>query len=186
MLAAHVVISTYGFWLPNDPRGSWSQYVGNRRLHQFGDATKVTTHRSVARRSHDRTKRLAAKRILKYPAVRLTGVQAQAACSGFSQAIREGGYAVYACAILPDHAHLVVARHLRSMPVIAGHLKGRATRELRERELWLPDRPVWGRRSWAVFLDLPADVLRAIRYAEQNPAKEGKPRQCWSFVTPFD
>ena len=24
----HLIISAYGFWLPNDPRGSWSDFVG--------------------------------------------------------------------------------------------------------------------------------------------------------------
>lgn len=24
----HLIISGYGFWLPNDPRGSWSEFVG--------------------------------------------------------------------------------------------------------------------------------------------------------------
>jgi len=25
----HVIFGMYGFWLPNDPRGSWSDYVGS-------------------------------------------------------------------------------------------------------------------------------------------------------------
>ena len=28
VLVAHVIITAYGFWLPNDPRGSWSDFVG--------------------------------------------------------------------------------------------------------------------------------------------------------------
>src|SRR4051812_43899841 len=28
----HVIFSTYGFWLPNDPRGSWSDFVGSWEL----------------------------------------------------------------------------------------------------------------------------------------------------------
>ncbi|HEX6987182.1 MAG TPA: hypothetical protein VF170_17515 [Planctomycetaceae bacterium] len=186
MLAAHIVISAYGFWLPNDPRGSWSQYVGSRELFVFGPATTVTTHRSLAARPHDRSARLAAKRSLKHPPARMTGLQAQAAGHGFARAVREAGYVIYACAILPDHAHLVVARHEHPAPMVAGHLKGRATRTLRMRDLWPDDRPLWGRRSWAVFLDSPTDVTRAVRYVEQNPPRDGKPRQRWSFVTPYD
>ena len=48
ILASHVIFSTYGFWLPNDPRGSWSDFVGNWELTRFGKATTVTTHRSLA------------------------------------------------------------------------------------------------------------------------------------------
>ena len=25
VIAQHLVFTTYGFWLPNDPRGSWSE-----------------------------------------------------------------------------------------------------------------------------------------------------------------
>jgi hypothetical protein len=43
----------------------------------------------------------------------------------------------------------------------------------------------WARGRWKVFLDCLEDVYRAIRYVEENPLKEGKPPQRWSFVTPF-
>jgi hypothetical protein len=36
-----------------------------------------------------------------------------------------------------------------------------------------------------VFVDSTEDVVRAIRYVENNPVKEGKRRQRWSFVEPF-
>ena len=43
----------------------------------------------------------------------------------------------------------------------------------------------WGRGAWSVFLDAPEDITRCIRYVENNPIKDGKPRQSWSFVTPY-
>ena len=67
-----------------------------------------------------------------------------------------------------------------------GHFKARATRRLRMDGPWVKDmRPVWADRGWKVYLDMPVDVRRAISYVEQNPVKEGKPLQVWSFVTPF-
>ena len=72
-IAYHVAFSAYGFWLPNDPRGSWSDYVFAPRLRQFGPATKVHTRQSVARVEHDYRQRTAAKRALKYPAVVFNG-----------------------------------------------------------------------------------------------------------------
>ena len=48
-LAYHVVLGAYGFWLPNDPRGSWSDYVRSWELFVAGGpATKTETGRSVA------------------------------------------------------------------------------------------------------------------------------------------
>jgi len=130
--------------------------------------------------------RLAAKSALKYGPVKLTGRQALAVGQGFIAAIAESGYSVHACAILPEHAHLVVRRHSRGVTQIVGHLKARATQRLIAEELW-PDaeRPVWGRKCWRVFLNDEEDVRRAIAYVERNPLKEGKPAQKWSFVVSF-
>ena len=44
---------------------------------------------------------------------------------------------------------------------------------------------MWAEQQWKVFLDDEQGIEAAIRYVEENPVKEGKPRQKWSFVTPF-
>jgi hypothetical protein len=81
---------------------------------------------------------------------------------------------------------MVVGRHERKIRVIVGHLKGRATQRLVADGLWPEgERPVWARKSWAVFLDAPTDMRRAIAYVENNPRKEQKPRQRWSFVEKY-
>ena len=186
VLGYHAIFGAYGFWLPNDPRGSWSQFVGCWELTRFGKATKTDTRRSVAGAPHDRRLRQEAKRALKYTPVQFTGQQALAASQGFEQAMQEGGYVVYACSILPEHVHLVIGRHPRSIGRIVGHLKTRATQRLSKEKLWPKDgQPVWADGAWKVFLDSPEALARAIRYVEGNPAKEGKPPQRWSFVTPL-
>ena len=35
----HVILPMYGFWLPNDPRGSWSDFVRKWELVRFGRAS---------------------------------------------------------------------------------------------------------------------------------------------------
>src|SRR5262249_33098542 len=101
----HVIFSAYGFWLPNDPRGSWSDFVGAWELFRYGRATKTTERRSLAYREHDRELRKAAKSALKYPAVEFTGVQARAVARGFALYFEKAAVPVWACAILPDHVH---------------------------------------------------------------------------------
>ena len=186
VIAYHVIFSTYGFWLPNDPRGSWSDFVGTWELVRFGRATKVDTRRSVAAVAHDTRLRSEAKHALKHAPVVLTGEQALAVGRGFAQAVRESGYAVHACAILPEHVHLVLGHSDRTVGRIVGHLKTRARQYLARDGLWPdPQRPAWGKKNWKVFLYTPEDVRRAIAYVEANPEREGKPRQRWSFVVPF-
>jgi hypothetical protein len=74
ILAFHFILSAYGFWLPNDPRGSWSDCIRNFELLRFGPATKVNTTRSLAAEPHDEQLRLAAIQALRYPPVEFTGI----------------------------------------------------------------------------------------------------------------
>jgi REP element-mobilizing transposase RayT len=186
VIAYHTIFSTYGFWLPNDPRGSWSEFVGSWELFWFGPATKTESRQSVAAAGHDRALRLAAKGALKYPPVEFSGRQALATGQGFARACHESGYVVHACSILPNHVHAVIARHEHEIERMVVHLKGRATQRLKTDGLWPADeRPVWAKGCWRVYLNSAEDVRRAVAYVEANPAKEGKPRQHWSFVTPF-
>jgi REP element-mobilizing transposase RayT len=181
-----VVWGAYGFWLPNDPRGSWSDFVGSWRLARFGPATKIESRRSVAGAAHDRQLRVATKTALKFPPVHLTGRQALAIGQGFSAALTESAYKIYACAILPEHVHLVIKSSERPITMAVAHLKGRATQQLKSAGLWPdPTKPVWAKKCWRVFLNNEEEVLHAIAYVENNPLKEGKPRQRWSFVVPF-
>ena len=112
VIASHVIFSTYGFWLPNDPRGSWSEFVGAWELFRAGGhATKTTDTRSLAKDPHDRQKRLATKAVLSRPPVRFSGIQARAVGRGFAEYVKKSSLAVWACAVMPDHVHLVTARH---------------------------------------------------------------------------
>ena len=130
VLGYHVIFGAYGFWLPNDPRGSWSDFVGSWELFRFGPATKVETRRSVAHQPRDSALRQAAKAALKYPAVQFNGLQARAIGGGFGRFAVRSGIKIWACAILPEHVHLVIARHSYVVELIVKLLKGDASRQL--------------------------------------------------------
>jgi len=130
ILAYHSIFCAYGFWLPNDPRGSWSDFVRNWELVRFGQATKTDVRRSVAAAGHDAAARRRAKQALRYPPVMFTGRQALAIGRAFAQAVAESGYVIRACSILPEHMHTVIARCGRRIERIVGHLKARATQQL--------------------------------------------------------
>lgn len=190
----HVIFTAYGFWLPNDPRGSGSVCVRVEELRQFGPATKVTTRRSVARKPHDVRRRLAAKAELTYPPVTFSGIQARAIGRGFEEYVTQSGVTVWACSILPAHVHLVLARYRYNAETMVTQFKAAATRQLLAeglhplaayREEGGPLPHCWGKGRRKVFLNDDADILRSIRYVEENPLREGKPAQRWRFVTPF-
>ena len=61
----HATISAYGFWLPNDPRGSWSDFVAAYELFRYGGpATKTDQRRSLPHDRHDAVVRRETKRHL--------------------------------------------------------------------------------------------------------------------------
>jgi REP element-mobilizing transposase RayT len=188
----HLIFATYGFWLPNDPRGSWSEFVGSWDLLCYGPATKTTARHSVAARQHDTQQRLAAKQALKYPPVEFTGLQAREVGRAFAGYVERSQLPVWACAIMPDHVHLVVGKPRIQIEQLAIQLKGEATEQLLRAGLHPlarfqanEKRPpkCWSRGQWKVYLD-PDDVLRAIEYVNNNPIKAGLPRQTYPFITP--
>ena len=194
VLGYHVIFGAYGFWLPNDPRGSWSDFIGSWELFRYGRATKTTETVSLAYREHDSSRRLAAKQALKHPPVLFSGIQARAIGRGFAHYVERSGLIVWACAILPDHVHLVLGRHRLRAEQLVIQLKGDATERLIEEGIHpfghIKDkngRPpkCFARGEWKVFLDSPEDIARAIRYVEENTVKEGKKLQRWRFVVPF-
>jgi len=194
VLAYHLIITAYGFWLPNDPRGSWSDFVRSWELLRFGEATKTDERRSLARKPHDRAKRLEAKKSLIRDADEFSGRQALAIAHGFADYCHRSGCVIYQCAILPTHTHLVIARHWYKIEQISRLLKGAASTALLNEglhpfaDVHYADRRCpspWARGEWSVFLDSPESILRAIRYVRDNPLRERLPIQKWSFATPY-
>ena len=191
----HLILPAYGFWLPNDPRGSWSEAVRKWELVRFGSARKTIERRSLDSLSErELASREAAKRVLRYPPVHFSGTQSQAIAAGFAQRAARSNYTLWACAILPEHTHLVVARHTYIAERIAIQLKAAATRELMSRSLHpfaqfaKPGRTppkMWAANHWKVYLDSEESIVNAIQYVNANPQREHLPSQHWSFVAPF-
>ena len=189
VLGYHLILTYYGFWLPNDPRGSWSEFVGAFDLLRYGDATKVTVRRSHAADAHDRRRRLEAKEELQRPPVVLDGAQCWSVAKGFEYRLKKDGVPIYALAVLPEHAHLVVGRGERSIEQLRTRLKAAAGKRLRMdgRHPLAEEETVklFARGGWKVFIDDDRQMGAAVAYTERNPEKEGKPRQKWGFVKPY-
>jgi REP element-mobilizing transposase RayT len=190
----HVILTMYGYWLPNDPRGSWSDFVGRWELLQFGRPIRTMDRKSLAELTQaERSRRDAAQKALLYPAVTLDDQQIDSVANGFAEVVRNNGYTIWACAFMPQHTHLVIARHTYKVEQIATLLKGAATRRISRDGLhplkqFESDGKIplmWASRCWKVYLDSDEAIERAIRYVENNPIEEGKPKQEWPFVTPF-
>lgn len=190
----HVILPMYGVWLPNDPRGAWSDFIWKWELLRYGRPSKTLERRELQELSDAEIRqRDAARKQLQYPPVVLTGLQAQSIGQGFAITVKKSGYTVWACAILPQHTHLVVARHTYKVEQIANLMKGGASKQILKDERhplqsFAKDGKyprMWAERRWKVYLDSEEQIETAIRYVEDNPVEEDKPRQHWKFVIPF-
>src|SRR5690606_32704160 len=113
---------------------------------------------------------------------------------GFAIAASEADYIIHALAILPDHVHVIMARHPRHIDLIASHLKAKATRQMSVEDIHplaahaAPTGRIpspWARNYWCPFIDSIEYMYAAIRYVEQNPIKAGHSPQHWRLVTPY-
>jgi REP element-mobilizing transposase RayT len=164
-------------------------------LVRFGPPTEPEQRRSMGELTPEElAAREAARLALNYPSVTLTGKQAAAIGQGFSEKAARSNYTIWACAILPEHTHMVIARHRYRVEQIANLLKGAATTQLLKERChplaqFATGRPrpprMWSEHEWKVYLDSEDAIENAIAYVEQNPVKEEKPKQSWKFVEPF-
>ena len=188
----HAIFTAYGFWLPNDPRGSWSDFVQAYELYRFGGpATTVNDKRSYAHDPHNVTFRRQAKEHLKYSPARFDEACRQSIARGFSRACAEFGFKIHAASIGFDHVHIVSSRDAhRDIENIVAVLKARATAQMKldgthPMRAYDPIPTPWAKGCWSVFIENEVQLKNAIDYVTRHPQKEGLPPQNWDFITPY-
>lgn len=185
IIAYHLIWTAYGWWLPNDPRGSMSRTVESDILTELGELHygRKQVQPSSAEIHEFYSK---ATSSLKHPLLELGPRDRDAVACAFAEAISENRYTCYACAIMPDHAHLMIRKHRHKAEEMIDRLQASSRLRLRTLCFRAADHPVWGGPGWKVYLDHPDEIRRTIRYVQDNPVKLRLPRQDWSFVTDYD
>jgi len=186
VIACHIIWTAYGWWLPNDPRGSGSTVIRNDLLKALGElhhGRKRVQPCSAAIRAFYED----AESLLKYP--RLTFENEAIACiaRAFASVIQDMKYTCYACAIMPDHVHLIIRKHKHLAEEMIQNLQQASSQLLKQENLFTADHPVWtGGGGWKVFLDHPDEIWQTIDCVDDNPLQIGQPAQKWPFVTPYN
>jgi hypothetical protein len=185
IIAHHLVLTLYGHWLSNDLRGSGSIETRKPELDQLGP---VHPGRKKIQPPKEDVKAFYAKAnpLLDHPVFWIDSAKRQAVADAFARAAKEFGYTVWACAILWNHAHLVVRRHRDDGHTMWDVFAGHARDALRALADVGAEHPVWSDRPYVVFCYDPPGVDGRVKYVEQNPEKEGLPPQHYPFVIPYD
>lgn len=125
--------------------------------------------------------------MLKHPLLKFDEPQRAIIAEAFGDVIERERYTCYACAVMPDHVHILIRKHKHIAEDMAETLMHASRVKLVESERRDPTHPTWiAGCGWKVFLEHPDEVRRTISYVERNPMKDGLPAQSWPFVTPYD
>jgi REP element-mobilizing transposase RayT len=185
VIAYHLIWTAYGWWLPTDPRGSMSSWVSLDVLKQIGElhfGRKKVQPKSWQIKQYLR----ATEDLLRFPRLTFTIEQRACIARAFAKVIADFKYTCYACAVMPDHIHLVLRKHRDSYELMVANFQRESHLLLRNERHFSFEYPIWGGHGWSVFLDCPDDIWRTIPYVDDNPMKVGLPRQTYEFVTPYD
>jgi REP element-mobilizing transposase RayT len=186
VIAHHLIWTAYGWWLPNDLRGRTSRTVASDHIAPLGELH--IGRKKIQPASRDvRAFYGQAARILRYPLLEIRDRGVQIVANAFAEVITQQRYTCYACAIMPDHVHVLIRKHKHAAEDMIELLQNASRWALIEAKLRPTEHPVWtGGGGWYVFLDHPDEVERTIPYIEENPEKIRLRRQSWPFVVHYD
>jgi REP element-mobilizing transposase RayT len=186
MVAGHHLIWTaYGWWLPNDPRGSTSHEIRSAAIADLGELhfgrKRIQPAGRVIRAFHE-----AAQAVLKHALLAFSDKEIETIGAVFSQVMRARNYTCYGCAIRADHVHLLIRKHRDQAEDMIETLQDASRTALGQAGSRPADHPAWGGPGWKVYLETRDDFQRTIAYIRKNLVQAGRPEQTWPFVKPYD
>jgi len=178
IIAYHAIFTTYGTWLPNDPRGSYSKDIYNDQLRMLG---RIKYGRQNPQPPKDSLLKFwtGAAPKLSRPPFFINDKTRSIIAQAFDRVVQRLHLHMPACAIMNDHVHILLMRSKYKIEYVVNQLKGAATSALK-----LEHTP-WARGCWKVFINDTETLLAAIEYINANPANSGLHPQSWRFVTPL-
>ena len=197
VIAVHLVLTLYGHWAVNDPRGSGSMNFIDEKFEPLGPIHFGRKPRHEQPTRHElKAFHAEHEALLNFPIFWIDRAKRTAIAEAIRDVIQADGYTCYACAVCGNHVHLVIRTHKHDALTIWNHfadaIRSRLTStssvesRLRFPEEFSPQHPVISARPYKVFLYTPDDVWDRVDYIKKNPLKEHLPPQHWDFVTPYD
>lgn len=178
VIAYHAIFTTYGTWLPNDPRGPFSKEIYNEQLGALGTLRYGRQNPQPPKELLMRFWASAMPRISRPPFF-IDGSSRRIIAAGFGAVVKRLRIKIPACAIMNDHVHVLVLRSKYRIEYLVNQLKGAATRALKL------ERTPWTRGCWKVFITNIEALQAAANYIQANPVSAGLGAQDWDFITPL-
>jgi hypothetical protein len=150
VLAYFLTWTTYGTWLPGDPRG-WVKY---------GEGGAGVPYRQGEPLRHR-----AAARLMVKGAVRFGDPERQVVSGNIAATCRAKGWTLLALSVRSNHVHIVLAAPNETPERVMTCLKAWASRALNDggaRQHW------WTRHGSTRYISTPASLKRAIEYVNDQ------------------
>jgi hypothetical protein len=130
IIAYHAIFTTYGTWLPNDPRGSYSKEIYNEQLRllgtiRYGRQYPQPIHKEVLKFWTE-----AAPKLRRSPILLNENHRSVVACA-FGKVVKRLDLKIPACAIMSNHVHILILRSQYRIEYLVNQLKGAATKDLK-------------------------------------------------------
>ena len=184
ILATHVILTGYGHWLPNDARGSYSETVYAPNIAELGPIhhgrKPVQPSKQELRAFHQR-----AEKMLYYPVHWFSREERAAIRDAFGRLCTEQLFICHACAIMPNHIHVLVRRNFLIPEKIHKLFKECATHAVRKCGRIHPDHPVFNAGEGIRKKNTPEDVRTCAAYIQNNFAKHREPFEQYPFVCEY-
>jgi REP element-mobilizing transposase RayT len=167
----HLIWTVYGYWLPNDPRGSTSKDVRVEPIKDLG------THHYGRKETQPSSQELRtflndARDVLAHSVRSMDDDDIVLVGNALSRVIAAREYVCYACAVMPDHVHILIRRHCDRAEDIIANLQEAARTALIEAGKRPINHPVWtGGPGWKTFINTQRQFEAEIGYIEANPEK---------------
>src|SRR5437764_1201361 len=164
----HLIWTVYGCWLPNDPRGSTSIEVRVEPIRPLGDLhygrktiqPSSSELRAFFEKAHD---------VLTHPVLPFDDDSIALVGKTIGEHIVEHRYTCYACAVMPDHVHLLIRRHRDKAEHMIEVLQERTRSTLIDAGRRLPTHPVWTKGSgWKGFINTREQFKHTVAYIRRN------------------
>lgn len=189
IIGHHLILMLYGHWLPNDPRGSESSDFIDEKFAALGDIHRGRKPEHLQpSREELKAFHAQAEPLLNFPLLWMDEAKRQAAAEALGEVVSGRKYACWACAVLRNHAHLVIRIHRDDGVAMWDHFASAIADRL---HLRFPSEitahhPVVSARPYDVYLYTPADVRTRIAYVQRNRVRDGLPPQRYDFVTAYN
>ena len=185
LIAHHIILTGYAHWLPNDPRGSMSLTTRTPEIAQFAEnhfgRKKDQPSRRELKEFYTQVQPHLAHRVLWFNAA-----ERQALAETFDVVVQREGLTCYACAVLPNHVHILIRKHRLKAEQMSTMLKQAGRQALGAMGSAPADHPVFNSDSCHIYKSDAEAMWNCIRYIERNYEKHGIPNERCAFVVPHD